>query len=186
MRNRPSRSCRSSGQMLRRLAIAAQAHQHVGFQQAALGLQLAGQRLPDQPEISQRRFVVPALVTDARQIEAGPVAHGVRHRTREQAIEDALRLGVQAERQVQAARQQFGFGRVMAQAAEVAGRFQPHDRFEVVVLEEMEQHVAVVEIAQLRGWRRGHVAGSSARAVHAAAAPSTRGCSIGKPAVENR
>ena len=56
-----------------------------------------------------------------------------------------------AERQVEAAAQQLGVARVRDEPALVAVGREAHQRVEVILLVEVEQHVAVVQVLHLHG-----------------------------------
>ena len=136
------------------LAEATLRHQHVRGKQSALRLERARQRRANALEAAPCLGVVAALVADASQVEVRAVADRLRYRSGQQPVEDPRGLGVQSQRKVEAARKQLGFRRVMLDPVQVARHLEAHQRVEIIVLEKVEQHVAVIEVANLAGGRQ--------------------------------
>jgi len=137
----------------RRLGKPPLGHQHVRSEQVPLGLEGRRQRAANVREVARRSVEIAALVADAGEVEVRAVADRLRHRPGEQLLESPRRLGVHAQRQVQAPGEQLCVERVVLEPPELARDFEPHQCVEIVVLEEVEQHVAVVQVADL-GRRR--------------------------------
>ena len=132
------------------LVVAALAEHQLREQHVALG---ADARLNLVRHLSQRALgllEVAALVPHLAQIEPRLVAHGLGDLAREQRLENLARLDVLAERQIQPAEQQLRLALGVREPLELLRRQKPGDRVEVVVLIEVEQHVAVVQILARR------------------------------------
>ena len=121
-------------------------HQHLRFEQVALGLEIARQRALDRGERVRGLLQIVALIPDLREIEPGAIADIERHVVVQQRAENAARFFVLAERQIQAALEQLGFDGVMREAIEILRGAEARQRLHVVVLVEVEQHVAPVQI----------------------------------------
>ena len=89
---------------------------------------------------------IAALVPDLAEIEPRLVAHRLGGLAGEQRLENLAGLDVLAEREIQPAEQQLRLAFRMRQPLELLRRQQPGDRIEVVVLIEIEEDVAVVQI----------------------------------------
>ena len=133
----------------RRVGVTAERHEDVRLEQATLGLELARQRALNPREIARGLLVVTALIADPRKIEERAIRDGRVEAAGQQAVENAVGFRVQAERQVHSAGEHLGFRGMIRQPAEVPCSLEAHDGIEIVVLEELEQHVAVVQVANL-------------------------------------
>ena len=89
---------------------------------------------------------IAALVPHLAEIEPRLVAHRFGGLAREQRLEYLAGLDVLAERQVQPAEQQLRLALGVRQPVELLRREQPRDRIEIIVLVEIEEHVAVLQI----------------------------------------
>ena len=123
-------------------------HQQVGLEQDPLFLQGLGQLVLDLRQCVLGFGQVAALVADLGEEEPGPVAHLGRGAV-EQPGEDLARFLGQAVGEQHAAAQDLRFLVVVRDAAELLRGHQRRHRREEVVLEEVEQGVAVVRILDL-------------------------------------
>jgi hypothetical protein len=104
-------------------------------------------------------FVKAGRIEHLAEVEPGLVANGLRRRCiGEKPLENFTRLAVLAERQVEAAAQELGIACMRNEPALVAVSREPDQRIEIVLLVEMEQYVAVVQVLDLhRGQPRDRV-----------------------------
>ena len=130
-------------------------HQQLGLQQTALFDQSRWKSALDARQCRLGLAVEAALVANLGQVEPGPVAHRRRRAFLDQRGEDLTGLVVHAVRQQQAAAQHFGFVAMRRQAVEMLRSHQPGDGAEVLVLEKVEQGVAVVQGLDLLRLDRG-------------------------------
>ena len=87
------------------------------------------------------------LPGDLRKIEPGTVVHAdVIGLLVKQALKDAVGFVSQAIRQVEATQHEFGLCCMVRQALLLPGNLQPHNAVEVVLLEIMVEHLAVLQI----------------------------------------
>ena len=94
-------------------------------------------------------FQIAALVPNLAQIKPGAVAHELGSVLLEQRLENSARLDVLAEGQVQASEQQLRFFLGVRNPPQLPRSQQAGDRVEVVVLKEIEQHIAVGQVLYL-------------------------------------
>ena len=147
-----------------RLVIATLVHQHVAEQQLFLRLEL---RRHPPVHLAQRRvglLEIAPRVPHLRQVEPGAVAHPGGHLVGQQPREALARLVVHAEREVQPALEELRLIQVMRHAVPVLVGEEAREGLELLVLVEIEERIAVVQVAdagdrQLLGvvagrWRR--------------------------------
>ncbi len=97
-----------------------------------------------------------ALVADLREIEPGAIAHLRARALLDQLREDRAGFAMQAVGEQHAAAQDLGLVAVLGDALEMLRDHQRGDRGEMMVLEEVEQRIAVVRRLDLvRGGRLG-------------------------------
>ncbi len=93
------------------------------------------------------RFLqITALIPNLAEIKPGPVAHEFGGVLFQQGLEYPARLDMLAQGKIQAAEQQFGLLRGVRNPAQLPRRQQAGDRIKIVVLKEVEQHIAVGKI----------------------------------------
>ncbi len=97
-----------------------------------------------------RAIEIAARVPDLREIEPRAIAHAFRRLRRQQLFEALAGFVVQTEREIQPAEQQLGFVVMMRELAPLLVGIEARDRFEVVLLIEIEEDVAVMKILDLR------------------------------------
>jgi len=94
------------------------------------------------------RFVeVPPRVPHLGQVEPGTVAHAGRYVPGQQCLKALASLVVHAERQIQAPEQQLAFILVMWDQLPLLIGHEARDRLEVLILIEIKEYVAIVQIA---------------------------------------
>ncbi len=141
---------RRRGQKPDGLIEATLAHENVGVQVLALGFELGRHPAVDFLQGISGLVQITARVPDLREIEPRPVAHTRRNIIRQQGLEALAGLVVHAERKIESAEQQLPLGFMMRNVIPMLVRREAGDRLEVVVLEEIEEHIAIVKIANPR------------------------------------
>ena len=126
--------------------VVAACHQQVGLQQAAVVFQLRRQVVLDAVDGLLGLGEEATLVADLGQVVPGAIAHLRRRALLDQLREDLAGLAVQSVGQQQPAAEHLGLVGVRRHAVEMLRGHQRGDRREVVILEEMEQRVAVVRV----------------------------------------
>src|SRR5690606_8655886 len=116
-------------------------------EKASLRLELDGERLADPSERSFGLGEIAALPPDLGEEEPCAIAHARIAVLGEHALENISGLPMLTVGQVQPAEQQLRFGRMRGHLVSLDRGEQPHERVEVILLIEMEQHFAVREIA---------------------------------------
>ena len=132
------------------LIVTSLVHQHVAEQQFLLRLQLRGHAPVHLAQCRIRALEIAARVPHLRQVEPGAIAHSGGHIVGQQPLEALARFVVHPERQVQPALEQLRFLRMVRHAAPVLVSEQSREGREVIVLIEVEQRVAVVQITDMR------------------------------------
>ncbi len=133
------------------LVVAALAQLQLREQHVALG---ADARLDLVGDLAQRALglgEVAALVPDLAEIEPRLVAHRFGDLAGKQRLENLARLDVLAEREIQSAEQQLRLALGVRQPLELLRRQQARDGVEVVVLIEVEEDVAVMQVLDVVG-----------------------------------
>ena len=130
-------------------------HQKLGLQQAALFDKRQRQLAFDARQGGLGLAVEAALVANLRQVEPGPVAHRRCCALFDQRGKDLPGFAVHAVGEQQAAAEYLGFIAVRREAVEVLRCHQPGDGAEMLVLEEVEQGVAIVQGLDLLRLDRG-------------------------------
>jgi hypothetical protein len=135
-----------------RLVVAAAVEKSLRDQEPAFRLHFLRQRAGGLAQRPVRLLELAGCIQELADVEPGAALHvRRRRRVREQLLEDFARLAVLAERQVQAAAQELRVARVGREPALVAVGREPHERGEVVLLVEMEQDVAVMQVLHFHG-----------------------------------
>jgi hypothetical protein len=121
-------------------------HEHLRVEHLPLGLELSGELVADARE---RRFglrEIAALLPDLREEIPRAIVQSRVCVLLEHALEDLAGQPMLAVRQIQAAEHELGFGAVMLELTALLRCEQARQRREVVLLKELEQHLAVGEI----------------------------------------
>ena len=135
-----------------RLVVLLPVQESLRDQEAALRLLVDRKRSCRLAQRPVGLLVEPGRIQDLAEVVPGLVAHGLGcRRVRQQALEDFARLAMLAEREVEAAAQELRIARMRGEPALVAIGGEPHERVEMVVLVEIEQHVAVVQVLHIDG-----------------------------------
>ena len=118
--------------------------QQLRLQHRCLALDVLWQVVADVVERSLRLIEVPALAPDLREKEPGPVANFRIDVVRQQALEYIRRLEVMSVGEVQATLEQLRLRRMLLQLLLLLCGQQANDGREVVLLVEVEKHLAVM------------------------------------------
>ncbi len=93
---------------------------------------------------------IAARVPDLREIEPRAIAHAFGRLRRQQLLEAGAGFVVQAQRKIETAEQQLRFVLVMREKTPLLIGVEARDRLEVVLLIEVEEDIAVVQVLHRR------------------------------------